>query len=85
MHVKGVGASLGFNWLTTETDGKATNLRVPVEAEDLMITCSTVHLEDLDVDGRILLKRISKKWDGEAWNGLLWFTIGTGRGRLYMR
>jgi hypothetical protein len=22
------------------------------------------HLEDLDVDGRIILKRISRKWDG---------------------
>ena len=72
----------GFNWLTTETDGKATNLRVPDEAEDLLITCSTVHLEDKDVDGKILLKWIFKKWDGEAWNGLLWFTIETVGGRL---
>ena len=51
MHVKGVGSWPGFNWLTTETDGKATKLRIPDEAEDLIITCSTVHLEDLDVDG----------------------------------
>jgi hypothetical protein len=25
------------------------------------------HLEDVDVDGRIILK----KWDGEAWTGLI--------------
>jgi len=86
MHVKGVGSWPGFNWLTTETDGKATKLRIPDEAEDLIITCSTVHLEDLDVDGGgILLKWIFKKGGGGAWNGLLWFPMGTGGGRLCMR
>ena len=29
------------------------------------------HLEDIGVDGRIILKWIDKKWDGEAWTGLL--------------
>jgi hypothetical protein len=29
------------------------------------------HLEDLGLDGRIILKLIYKNWDGEAWNGLL--------------
>ena len=47
-----------------------------------MITCWTVDLEDLDVDGKILLKWIFRKWDWEAWNGLIWVTIGAGGGRL---
>jgi hypothetical protein len=26
-----------------------------------------------------------KKWDREVWIGLLWLTIGTSGGRLWMR
>jgi hypothetical protein len=40
------------------------------------------NLEVLSVDGWIILKRIFKKWDGEAWTGLIWLRIGTGGGRL---
>jgi hypothetical protein len=39
------------------------------------------HLADLGVDERIL-KWIFKRWDGEAWTGLIWLRIGTGDGRL---
>jgi hypothetical protein len=34
-------------------------------------------LEDLGVDGKIILKCILKTSDGEAWTGLIWLRIGT--------
>jgi hypothetical protein len=36
------------------------------------------YLDDRRIVGRIILKRIFKKWDAEAWTGLIWLRIGTG-------
>ena len=30
------------------------------------------HSKDLGLDGRMILKYIYTKWDGEAWTGLIW-------------
>jgi len=40
------------------------------------------HLEDLGVDGRIILKWIYRNWDGRVWNGLIWLGTGTHAGLL---
>jgi hypothetical protein len=40
------------------------------------------HLEDLSVDGRIMLKWIFKMWDEEVWTRLIWLRTGTGSWRL---
>ena len=41
-----------------------------------------VHWGDLDLDGRIILERISRKWNVCIWTGLGWLRIQTGGGRL---
>ena len=40
------------------------------------------HLEDPGVDGRIILRRIIRKWDVGVWTGLIWLRLGTGCGHL---
>jgi hypothetical protein len=40
------------------------------------------HLEELGVDGKVILEWMFKKWDGESWTGLLWLRIWTGGGHL---
>jgi len=40
------------------------------------------HLGDPDVDGRIILGWIFRKWDVEVWTGSSWLRIGTGGGNL---
>ena len=40
------------------------------------------HLEDLSIDGSILLRRIFKKWDGKASTALIWLRMGTVGGLL---
>ena len=36
------------------------------------------HLEDPDVDGRIILRWILRKWDVGVWTRSCWLRIGTG-------
>jgi len=43
------------------------------------------YMEDPDVDGRIMLKWIFRKWDVGIWTGSSWLRIGTGGGHLRMR
>jgi hypothetical protein len=40
------------------------------------------HLEEPNVDGRIRLKLIFERLNGEAWTGSIWLRIGTGGGLL---
>jgi hypothetical protein len=40
------------------------------------------HLEDVTIDGRIILKGIIKKAVGKAWFGLIWPRIETSGGIL---
>jgi len=39
-------------------------------------------LGDPDVDGKIVLRWIYKKWDMDVWTGSSWLRIGTRGGRV---
>jgi len=41
-----------------------------------------IHLEDLSVDGRKILKLLLKSCNGESWAGLIWVRIGAVGGGL---
>jgi hypothetical protein len=45
--------------------------------EDLM---GIDHLEDLNVDGRVILKWNFHEWHGDVRTGFLWLRTGTGGG-----
>jgi hypothetical protein len=38
------------------------------------------YMEDLNIDGRIMLKLILKQQSGRAWTGLIWVRIGKSGG-----
>ena len=40
------------------------------------------HLGDPDVDGRVILRWILRKWNVRVWTGSSWLRIGTGDGHL---
>ena len=40
------------------------------------------HLEDLGVDGRIILRWIIRTWEVGAWTGSSWLRIRTGGGHV---
>ena len=40
------------------------------------------HLVDPEVEGRIILRWIFRKWDAGPWPGVIWLRIETGDGHL---
>jgi hypothetical protein len=44
-----------------------------------------IHWEDPDIDGRIILRWIFRKWEGVVRTGWSWLRIGRGGGHLWVR
>jgi hypothetical protein len=40
------------------------------------------HLENLGIDGKIILEWILNRWDGKLWTGLIWLVLGISGWRL---
>ena len=47
--------------------------------------CRLKYWGDPDVDGRIILRWVFRKWEGVVATGWSWLRIGTGGGRLWVR
>jgi len=43
------------------------------------------HWGDPNIDGRIILRWIFRKWEGVVRTGWSWLRLGTGGGRLWVR
>jgi len=43
------------------------------------------YLEDLGIDGKIILEWILEKWRRKAWTGFIWLRIWTNGGPLLTR
>jgi len=42
------------------------------------------HLEEIGVDGKIILECSLGKWDGRMWSGYRWLSIGIRGALVYM-
>ena len=99
-NLQGSGHSLDLNTLvcverlrTTSMNLKMAVIPVKIEGGNSWINQGSWyymslirdHWGDPDVDGRIILRWIFRKWEGVVGTGWSWFRIGTGGGHLWVR